>query len=97
MMTDNKVYTIKMISGEEIVSRINKLEGMQELVKPYTVMISQQGYGLAPWMATAPDSNCIVSDQAIVAAAETDKSVAQQYIKQTTGVDVGPPSGLILG
>lgn len=97
MMTDNKVYTIKMISGEEIVSRINKLEGMQELIKPRTVMVGQQGYGLAPWMVTAPDSNCIVSDQAIVAATETDKSVAQQYIKQTTGVDVGPPSGLILG
>lgn len=87
-MQQNKVYTVKLISGEEIISRVNQKDGTTELVKPRLVAMMPQGFGMTPWMLSAPDTNVIISDNMIVGAAETSDMVSKEYIKQTTGLAI---------
>jgi hypothetical protein len=89
-MEQNKVYTIKLISGEEIIARILPQEGgVTELIKPRSIaMTGNGGFGMMPWLVSAPDSNVLISDTTIVGAVETGQMVATQYIKQVTGIQV---------
>jgi hypothetical protein len=87
-MEQNKVYTIKLMSGEEIISRVKQEGGVTELLKPRTVGMGPQGFAMMPWMMSAPDNNVVISDTVIVGATETSKNVATQYLKQVTGLEV---------
>lgn len=87
-MEQNKVYTIKLMSGEELISRVKQGGGVTELIKPRTVGMGPQGFAMMPWMMSAPDSNVIISDTVIMGATETSEMVAKQYIKQITGIEV---------
>ena len=88
-MEQNKVYTIKLISGEELIARVEQENGVTELIKPRSIaMTGNGGFGMMPWLVSAPDSNVLISDTTIVGAVETGQMVASQYIKQTTGIQV---------
>ena len=87
-MEQNKVYTIKLMSGEELISRVKQEGGVTELIKPRTVGMGPQGFAMMPWMMSAPDNNVVISDTIIVGATETSKNVATQYLKQVTGIEV---------
>lgn len=88
-MEQNKVYTIKLISGEELIARVKQENGITELIKPRSIaMTGNGGFGMMPWLVSAPDSNVLIADTSIVGAVETGSMVATQYIKQTTGIQV---------
>jgi len=88
-MEQNKVYTIKLMSGEEIIARVKQSDGVTELIKPHAIaMNAAGGFGMMPWLVSAPGSNVLISDTTIVGAVETGTLVATQYIKQTTGIQV---------
>jgi hypothetical protein len=88
-MEQNKVYTIKLISGEEIIARVKQEGGVTELLKPRSITMAGNGsFGMMPWLVSAPDSNVLISDTAIVGAVETGQMVATQYLKQVTGIQV---------
>ena len=88
-MEQNKVYTIKLISGEEIIARVKQDGRVTELIKPRSItMTGNGGFGMMPWLVSAPDSNVLISDTTIVGAVETGQMVASQYLKQVTGIQV---------
>jgi hypothetical protein len=81
-MEQNKVYTIKLISGEEIIARVKQEGGVTELIKPRSIaMTGNGGFGMMPWLVSAPD-------RTIVGAVETGQVVATQYLKQVTGIQI---------
>lgn len=88
-MEQNKVYSIKLMSGEELISRVKKeKDGVTELIKPRTVGMGPQGFAMMPWIMSAPDNNVVISDTVIMGATETSDMVAKQYIQQVTGLKV---------
>jgi len=87
-MEQNKVYTIKLMSGEELIARVKQEDGVTELLKPRTVGMGPQVFAMMPWMMSAPDNNVVISDTVIVGATETSQQVATQYLKQVTGIQV---------
>ena len=87
-MEQNKVYTIKLISSEELIARVKQENGVTELIKPPSIGMGPQGFAMMPWMLSAPDNNVVISDTAIIGATETSQQVASQYIKQTTGIEI---------
>lgn len=88
-MEQTKVYSIKLISGEEIVARINKqTDDVTELNKPRALVMGPQGFSMIPWMMSAPDSNIIISNTTIAGATETSSMISTQYIKHVTGLQV---------
>lgn len=87
----NDVVTIKLVSGDEVIGRYQETDtGKIALKKPVTFMMGQQGIGLVPYAFSAPDDVTLeFSLQFIVVDFKTDKTVADQYLKQTTGLLLG--------
>ena len=85
----NDVVTVKMVGGDEVVGKLvdERTDEHIELSKPLVVMMSQQGFGLAPFILTAgPDCTAKIDRRHVVTVVKTLKEVASQYIKQTTGL-----------
>lgn len=87
---DGDVVTIKMIGGDEVVAKLDEtIDGAYVLAKPLVVMMSQQGFGLAPFVLTAnPDARITVSKTSVICITKTFGNVAKEYTKQTTGLVV---------
>lgn len=85
----NDTVTVKMVGGDEVVGKLldERMMDHIELGKPRVVMMSQQGFGLAPYILTAdPDASAILDRRHVVSVVKTFEPVAKEYIKQTTGI-----------
>lgn len=84
------IITIKILGGDEVVGRLAAIEdGCIVVNKPHAVMMGQQGFGLAPYVLTAgPDFKINIKYDHIVCIVKTFKGVADEYIKQTSGIMV---------
>lgn len=84
------IVTIKILGGDEVVARLAAIEdGCIIVNKPHAVMMGQQGFGLAPYVLTAgPDYKINIKYDHIVCIVKTFKGVADEYIKQTSGIMV---------
>lgn len=86
-----KVYTLKLISGEELVTRFVETGSATHDVikKPMLLAMGPQGFGMMPWAFSASEDKDIqLLKTAIVAIVETSDMVAKQYLKQVTGLHV---------
>ena len=95
---DNEVYTFKMASGEEIVTKVLSSDpDYIYITEPLAVAPSPQGPALMQGIFTsAPGAKVSLNIKHIAMFAETEDGVKQRYIKVTTGIDV-PSKKLILG
>lgn len=85
----NDTVTVKMVGGDEVVGKLldERMMDHIELGKPRVVMMSQQGFGLAPYILTAdPDASAILDRRHVVSVVKTFEPVAKEYVKQTTGI-----------
>jgi hypothetical protein len=84
----NEVYTLKITSGEEIISKIVAItDTTVELKNPLSVAPNPQGMGLMPSIFTADqDKNVVLNTSAITMWALTADPVRIKYIEATTGL-----------
>ena len=85
----NKVMTLKLISGEEIIARIGEeTETAYKLTKPLCMIATPQGgFGLAPAVFSIPPTDSVmVNKSAIALFGATDSDIANQYLAKTTGL-----------
>jgi hypothetical protein len=94
----NKVYTFKLVSGEELLAKVTKVsEDTIELSEPLSVAPGPQGMGLIPSVFTSkPGSVVQLNTKAITMYAETEPNIEAKYTETTTGISV-PSKKLILG
>ena len=95
---EGDIVSIKLISGEEIVTKLGKnIEGYYLLYKPVVLSTTPQGMGLVPYMMTAnPEKLDIsISNDHIISIAETQDGVVQEYRKATTGIITASKPGII--
>lgn len=94
----NKVWTLKLNSGEEVITKVISIEGNYLVVEePVSVAPGPQGMGLVPSMFTAdPTGITKLNINSISLFALTDDSVRMKYLEATTGIKV-PEKKLILG
>ena len=94
----NQVYTIKLNSGEELITRIKGIEdGFLIADEPIAIAPSKQGMGLVPSMFTAdPNAEARINTSSISIYALTDDSIKMKYIEATTGIQV-PEKKIVLG
>jgi hypothetical protein len=94
----NEVYTFKLNSGEELISKVVKIEdNLVFLHEPVSVAPGPQGVGLIPSLFTAdPKGETRLNINAIAIVAPTDEGVRAKYIQATSGIIV-PDKKLILG
>lgn len=88
----NEVATIKLISGEEIIARVQEVHDDHMILnKPLCLIPSPngQGLGLAPAIfSTDPKDFVRVNNTAIALQAKTAQEIASQYLQQTTGLTI---------
>jgi len=82
------IVTIKLTSGEEIVSRFEgETDTHYKLSKPLVLTMGPQGIAMVPYMFTvSPDKDISLSKSTITVIIETDKPAADQYLQGTTGI-----------
>lgn len=94
----NKVWTFKLNSGEELITKVINIEGDYLIIEePVSVAPGPQGMGLVPSMFTAdPTGITKLNTNSIAVFAPTDDNVRIKYIEATTGIKI-PEKKLILG
>lgn len=80
--------TIKVLGGEEIIGRlVEQNDASITLHKPLAIMMGPQGFGLGPFvMSAAQTAEVVINKVHVLTVVKTDKQVADQYVKQTTGI-----------
>lgn len=94
----NEVYTLKLNSGEELVSKITSVSDTDVgLHDPLSVAPGPQGVGLIPSLFTAdPKGDTRLNKNSIAIYALADESIKAKYIQATTGI-VMPDKKIIMG
>jgi hypothetical protein len=97
-MEVGKVYTLKLNSGEEMVSKVVAITRDNIIIEePVSIAPTQQGMQMIPSVFTAnPKGKFTLNTTSIALYAETDDSIKMKYLEATTGIKVTDKK-LILG
>lgn len=89
-VTEGEVITLKLTSGEEIVAKLIEDGPLYyKLSRPQVIGMGPQGPGLMPYLFTVnPDKEVKLQKSTVTVAEATDKVFADQFIKQTTGIQL---------
>ena len=92
------VYTLKINSGEEIVSKVVEVEDDTLVLEdPVSIAPSPKGMGLVPSVFTAnAKKNVRLNTTSVSLVAETADEVKDKYREATTGVTV-PEKKILVG
>ncbi len=89
-VTEGEVITLKLTSGEEIVAKLVE-DGANhyKLSRPMVIGMGPNGPGLMPYLFTvSPEKTIKLLKTTVTVAEATDKSFADQFIQQTTGIQI---------
>jgi len=91
------IVTFKIVNGDEIVAKIvEESDDAFTVIKPCTVMPSQQGLGLLQSLFTSDLNKSIrLEKRHVMMHAPTVKDVQNHYIKTTTGIEPVSKGGII--
>ena len=89
-MKQNDIVTLKLVSGEEIIGRLEeKTADSVKIAKPVQIVASQKGMGFAPLCISIDDASTFSFLQIhILFMAITRKELEDAYIKATTGIQL---------
>ena len=95
---NGKVMTLKLNSGEELITKVLEKEGNYLVIQePVSVGPGPKGMGLVPSLFTAdPKGEYRLNTDSIAMYAPTEDNVKDKYIEATTGIKV-PSKQLIMG
>lgn len=84
----NEILTMKLITGEEIITKFIEDSGFSyKVYKPLVLSVTAQGVAMTPFLFTAEIEGAIdIPKSAVIAVTQTEKQTAGQYIKGTTGI-----------
>jgi hypothetical protein len=87
-VSEGEVITLKLTSGEEIVAKlVEDGAAYYKLKNPQVIGMGPKGPGLMPYLFTVnPDKEIKLLKTTVTVAEATDKSFADQFIQQTTGI-----------
>jgi hypothetical protein len=97
-MEIGKVYTLKLNSGEEMISKIVGVTRDNIIIEePVSIAPTQQGMQMIPSVFTAnPKGKFTLNTNSIALYAETDDSIKLKYLEATTGLKI-PDKRIVLG
>jgi hypothetical protein len=88
-VNNTDVFTIKLISKEELITRITEFNDTEVCVrKPMCMIQTQNGVGMMPWALTAGSHEHWINTQHILTISPSNKEVGSSYIQSTTGLTI---------
>lgn len=100
-----KIIAIKLITGEEVIGKVDDDAQANIMHKPHTVQIApmQTPSGdmvlvprMMPWFASNPDASVALEDSNIIAVVEAIPAVAKIYEQHTSSLDLSATSSTLL-
>jgi len=84
----NEIYTVKLASGEEIITKIvDETENSYEVEQPIMVVVAQQGIQLMPGLFTNNNEKSVTINKSnCVMIGTTREDVRTNWIEATTGI-----------
>lgn len=97
-MEENKVYTFKLSSGEEMVAKFIRLEGTHYIVEmPVIIVPSQAGAQMVPYLFTGvTKGECPLNTNVCAMVVPSKDEVKDAYLEATVGITV-PSKKIIMG
>jgi hypothetical protein len=94
----NTVYTIKLNSGEELITKIlGEDDGYIIVEEPLSIAPTQKGMQFIPSMFTSDSkAETRLNTNSISLYAQADDDIKLKYIEMTTGIQV-PDKKIVLG
>lgn len=94
----NEVYSVKLNSGEEMITRIKEVQDTYLIVsEPVSVAPGPQGMGLVPSVFTAkPDGEFVLNRNSIAVICETEYTIKAKYSEAVSGIKV-PEKKILVG
>ena len=91
------IVSFKIVNGDEIVAKIiEESDDAFTIIKPCTVMPSQQGLGLIQSLFTSDLNKSIrLEKRHVMMHAPTVKDIQNHYIKTTSGIEPVSSGGII--
>ena len=85
----NDIVTLKLITGEEIITKLISTEdNFYKVNKPLVLSMTQQGPAMTPFLLTAElEAEITLPKTSVIAMAKTESSTSNHYIKGTTGIE----------
>jgi hypothetical protein len=93
-----KVVSVKLNSGEELITRVNKVtDTFLEISEPVSVAPGPQGMGLVPSLFTSDTKGLFtLNTNSVAMIAETEYNIKAKYTEAVSGVKV-PEKKIVLG
>ena len=88
----NDVKVLKLITGEEVLARVEQKDTMFILDKPLTLQAvpnqqtGQMGFVLVPWFISGKNENITISIDHIIAQDEPNDKSEKNYLAAVTGL-----------
>ena len=95
----NKIYSLKLNSGEELIARVTKAEfGTITVSHPVSMAPSQQGLQMIPSMFSADlEKSVDINTASIAMSAIARDDVVKAYTESTTGLDLSATKQMLAG
>ena len=92
-----EVYTLKLVTGEEVITRLSEDSAFAyKVYKPLVLSVTANGVAMTPFLFTAEiEGNIDIPKTAVIAIAQTDRQTANQYVKGTSNIQ--PVSASAMG
>ena len=83
-----EVVTLKLVTSEELVGKLTEeTSEFYVIERPLTLVMSQKGLGLQPWLFTVdPDKPVKVNKDKVLVIAATLKEMSDNYLSGTSGI-----------
>tara|TARA_R100001463_G_scaffold64383_3_gene117485 strand:- start:33 stop:353 length:321 start_codon:yes stop_codon:yes gene_type:complete len=95
----NEVKLVRLVSGEEVLAKIENVDGGVSFDKPHLIIPTQgKGIALMPWCpySTIQEDGVTVPTEKIVFIASPHAELAKEYTTMATGIEM-PTAGDVAG
>tara|TARA_B100000780_G_scaffold245772_1_gene189974 strand:- start:1257 stop:1547 length:291 start_codon:yes stop_codon:yes gene_type:complete len=84
------IVSLKLSTGEELVSRLDTEDAKTYTVKkPMVLIANEKGLGLAPFMySVSPDGKFVLNASTVTCIGKTEGEIAKQYTATTSGIQM---------
>ena len=90
-----KVYVLKLKSGEELIARIDteKMESTIVLEQPMGIQVMMQpqgkpGFAMMPWMMASGDKKFTIDSNEVLTKGKARDEMEKQYLSAITGLSL---------
>ena len=86
-VSSGDVVTIKLTSGEELVSSlVEETDAHYKVSKPRVLTATKEGIGMVPYLFTVDPDRNIKIHKPVVVCEPSDEQTAKQYSSMTSGI-----------